>query len=141
MRKRKGLALPGAVALCSFLIVMSFAVSIIVLQTFSNNKINNIYREQKILFAQSHAQFFESKGDKSAITDKSLTYRVYSGEDDIKALCAFVGTRNELRYYAIYDFTVDNEKVLVYQTSNLYLKDIDGISYLGGLVPLGNDYE
>ena len=141
MRRRRGAALPAAVMLCSFLLIISFGVASLVITSVSINKVSSVQRAQRIAFLQSHEQYYEYM-DIEYITDKSLVYKVYEKEDDadIKALVAYVTQDStDPRFYAIYDFNdVNDKKVLAYQTSDLYITTVGGHQYVGGLVKIGD---
>lgn len=130
MRKRKGAALPIAIMLCSFLILISFGVAAVVIQTSAVNRANTISKNQEIAFLQSHEQYFHSSETNrlDSITDDTFNYIEMIKTDelakDIRALVAKTKTTDKkLRFYAIYDFT-STPKVLVYQTSNLNLDNL-----------------
>lgn len=137
MRKLKGAALPSAIMLCTFLLIVSFGVSSLIIQTSNLNKANDIIKNQRVVFLESCTQYVSTDPRSvSNIKDKTvLSYRVYT-EGNYKALCGYVGG-DQLRYYAIFD-TTQNYKIVAYQTSNLY---IDGSNRVGGLVTLGESYE
>lgn len=137
MKKRRGVALPAAVMLCSFLLIVSFGVSSFVIVTATNNRVGEVFKNRRIAFLQSHEQYFNSM-DFTLINDTTLTYKVFNKEDNdsIRALCAYLNT-GELVCYAIYDFTdFDERKVLAYQTDNLYVLTIEQDQYVGGLVKI-----
>ena len=140
MKKRRGVALPAAIMLCSFLLIVSFGVSSFVISAAANNKVGEVLRNRRITFLQSHEQYFASM-DVNSISDTTFTYRVFEkeGETSIKALCAYLAN-DELTSYAIYDFSdVRNKKVLAYQTSNLYVTTVDGNQYVGGLIKISGE--
>ena len=128
MRKLKGAALPSAIMLCTFLLIVSFGVSSLIIQTSNLNKANDIIKNQRVVFLESCTQYKSTKNIKD---ETVLTYRVFT-EGHYEALCGYVGG-DQLRYYAIFDKN-QNYKIVAYQTSNLY---IDGSNRVGGLVTIG----
>ena len=108
MRIRRGAALPTAVALCTFLLIISFVVTSIILEISMLNKLTNIETDRNLLFLQAHNLFIEHNGDISTLEDATYTWHTYDGDNNIKALAAYKNNSNEIKFYSIYDF--DNEK-------------------------------
>ncbi len=133
MKLRKAAALPGAIMLCVLLLVMSVTVSTFVIRNATNTTVNNAY-DQKLLTFANYFNKFKQTGDTSLITDTRYTLKIYDSENNIKALTASEKVNNELVFYCIYDFT--NDKTLAYQTSDFYIEEIAGVSYLAGIVPM-----
>ena len=134
--KRKGAALPTAVALCTFLLIITFTVTTLILEISTINTINNMETKRNILFSESHNTFVSNNGDISSITDETYTWATYNGENNIKALVAYMKNGNTIKFYSIYDF--DNSKTLAYQTSVIYTTtNSEGVTMLGGIVPIG----
>ena len=139
MRKIKGAALATAVMLCTFLLIITFGVTSLVIQTANLNRASEITRDQKVAFIEASERYYHSKGtdDVSTYSYSSLTFRTFDKDGDpstnVKAFCAYVGG-DALRFYAVYDFNTTPGKVLAYQTSNLY---IDASNKVGGLVYIG----
>ena len=138
MKMRKGAALPGAVALCSILLIVSVAVAGTVVSIVSTNLARRTKSANELEFLNSHEQFVNNDGDPSAITGTKYTYRVYDFDEipgkEIKALVAYVKDTETIKYYSIYDFT--NYETLAYQTNNLYIYNDENYIYLGGLVKI-----
>ena len=138
MKVKKGAALPGAVALCSILLIVSVAVAGTVVSIVGTNIARRNKNSNDLEFLNSHEQFVRSNGDQSAITGTKYTYRVYDYDEvvgkDIKALVAYVKGTDTIKYYSIYDFT--HGETLAYQTNNLYIYNDENYIYLGGLVKI-----
>ena len=131
MMKRKGAALATAIMLCTFLLLITFSVTSLVIQTANLNRASEITRDQKIAFIENSEKFYKADGsviDPSIYNDTDLTYRRFD-EGDYTALCAYVGG-DSLIFYAVYNF--DTNEVLAFQTSNLYV--VGG--KVGGLVSI-----
>ena len=135
MRIRRGAALPTAVALCTFLLIISFVVTSIILEISMLNKLTNIETDRNLLFLQAHNLFIEHNGDISTLEDATYTWHTYEGENNIKALAAYKNYSNEIKFYSIYDF--DNEKTLAFQSNVTYVTtNGEGVLMLGGIVPI-----
>lgn len=138
MRKRKGAALPSAVALCTFLLVVSFAVSYLVVETITIAKLAQMENQNELVFSTAHNEFVVSGGNLPADTS-IFHWEEYhdEGDDTIKALVGYVKADNEMKFYSIYDFT--NNKLLAYQTTKFYItSEIVGNKttyYLAGMIP------
>ena len=131
MMKRKGAALATAIMLCTFLLLITFGVTSLVIQTVNLNRASEISRDQKIAFIESSEKFYKADGsvtDPSIYNTAQLTYRRFD-EGDYTALCAYVGG-DSLKFYAVYNFSTN--EILAFQTSNLYV--VDG--KVGGLVTI-----
>lgn len=129
MRKRKGVALPTAIFLCSFMLLVTISIGTILLMASISNKIINNKANYDIVFARANNQFINER----PIDDETFKWEIYEKEDDysIKALAAY-NKADQLRFYSIYDFTIG--KTLAYQTSNFYITYVDEDMYLGGIV-------
>lgn len=135
MNSRRGAALPTAVALCTFLLIISFVVTSIILEISMLNKLTNIETDRNLLFLQAHNLFIKHNGDISTLEDTTYTWHTYDGENNIKALAAYKNNSNEIKFYSIYDF--DNEKTLAFQSSVTYVTtNNEGVLMLGGIVPI-----
>ena len=129
MRKRKGAALPLAVILCSFLLIVSFMISAFVLDASSYNIVSSVRDDRLILFKEVNLRFIAGE----EITDTTYKWEIYDGEDNIKALAAY-SSNDTLSFVSIYDFT--HHKQLLYQTSNIYVTTVGDDQYLGGIVKI-----
>ena len=130
MRKKKGAALPTAVILCMFMLVVTFGVTYLVIENFTVNRISEYENTAELIFLTSHNQYVKNNGDKTKITDTTYDYEDYQKEGtDIKALVAY-SKNGDMEFYSIYDF--NENKLLAYQTSNFYITE----SGLGGIVPI-----
>lgn len=129
MKKHKGVALPTAIALCSFLLLVSISLGTILLMNSANNRVSRVKSNHEIIYLQSYNQFINEE----EITDKTFNWETYIKEDNvyIKALAAYTKSDN-LSFYSIYDF--ENNELLAYQTSSFYIKTVGEDIYLGGLV-------
>ena len=139
MKKKKGAALPTAIILCMFMLVVSFAVSYLVVDNFTINLITQFDNNAELTFISSHNQYVKSHGDITAITDETYSYKDYekTNNNNIKALVAYHKVDNSIQFYSIYDF--EHDKVLAYQTSDFYITNDGVYDYVGGLVALRND--
>ena len=54
MRKKKGAALPMAIILCMFMLIVSFAVSYLVVDNFTINRITEFDNNSELVFLTSH---------------------------------------------------------------------------------------
>ena len=140
MRKRKGAALPSAVILSTFLLVVSFAVSYLVIQAVTLAKLSNMYADDTITFSTVHNKFVASDGDDSALpTDTKFSWQTYDDgvNDRVIALVACSKADETMKFYSIYDF--EHDKLLAYQTSEFYITsnrvDNKTTYYLAGLIP------
>ena len=129
MRKRKGAALPLAVILCAFLLIISLLISAFVLVASSYNVVNRVSNDHLIIFNECNLRFI--KGEE--ITDTTYKWEIYDGEDNIQALAAY-SSNDTLSFASIYDFT--HHKQLLYQTSNIYVTKVGDDQYLGGIVKI-----
>lgn len=147
--RKKGAALPGAIALCSILLIVSITVSGTIVGLVSNNKINRMKADNEFEFLIAHEKFVNNGGssDKditSLIGDVNFRPHVYEKDDNsnIKSLVAWKKNVDEIKYYSIVDFTnLGDIKVLAYQTDKLYVYEDADYWYLGGLVKIAKDVE
>lgn len=136
MRKRKGAALPGAVILCTFLLIVSFTVSYIVIETISLSQYQKIVQSHNLIYQTAHNEFVKNNG--ALPTDTTFNWEVYEKEEDtnVKALAAYHKASDELEFYSIYDF--EHDELLAYQTSSFYITTTtvgeQTTKYLGGIV-------
>lgn len=137
MRKRKGAALPGAIILCTFLLIVSFGVSYMVVETITLSQLSKIEDDNHLIFSKSYNEFVASDG--LLPSDTTFNWATYynDGEPTVKALVASSKANNEMKFYTIYDFT--NNKTIAYQTDEFYItSEIVGNKttyYLAGLIP------
>lgn len=129
MRKRKGAALPLAVILCSFLLIVCFMISAFVLDASSYNTISSVRDNHLFIFNEANLRFIAGE----EITDTLYSWEIYDGEDNIKALAAY-SNNDTLAFASIYDF--NHDKQLLYQTSNFYITTVGEDQYLGGIVKI-----
>lgn len=129
MKKRKGAALPLAVILCSFLLIVSFMISAFVLDASSYNTVSSVRDDRLFIFNEANLRFIAGE----EITDTLYNWEIYDGEDNIKALAAY-SKNDTLSFASIYDF--DHDKQLLYQTSNIYITTVGEDRYLGGIVKI-----
>ena len=139
MRKKKGAALPTAIILCMFMLIVSFAVAYLVVDNFTINRISEFDANSELIFLTSHNEYIKNH-DLSDITDTTYEYRNYEKQDNtnIKALVAYQKGNNEMKFYSIYDFEHDEVEVLAYQTSNFYITNDGVYDYLAGIVAIRN---
>ena len=130
MRMRKGAALPTAIIMCVFLLIVTFSVSAFVVQAVSLNNVHKIKSNRNLIYLKSNEEFISS----NPISDTSFNWEIYDGENNIKALAAYGKTTDQMVFYSIYDF--DNNEQLAYQTSNFYITTVGETEYLGGIVPI-----
>ena len=129
MIKRKGYALPTAILLCSFLLLVSISVGTILFANTANNRIANQKSTYEMIFLKAHNEFINEQ----EITNTTFTWEIYEKDDDtnIKALAAY-SKSGTLWFYSIYDFL--NHEVLAYQTKSFYITEFGESQYLGGIV-------
>ena len=133
--KRRGAALPTAVALCSLLLLISFVVSSLIIEMAMLNKLTDVKSKSELLFNEAHNTFVSHEGDISTIVDNTYSWHTYNGEDNVKALVAYKKDSDSIVFYSIYDF--DSGETLAYQTSVTYItKNSEGVLMLGGIVPM-----
>ena len=130
MRKRKGAALPTAIIMCVFLLIISFSVSAFVVQAVSLNNVYRIKSNRNLIYLKSNQEFISG----NPVSDTTLKWEIYDGENNIKALAAYGRATDQMVFYSIYDF--DNNEQLAYQTSNFYITTVGDVNYLGGIVPI-----
>lgn len=141
MRRKKAAALPGAIALCSILLIVSITVSGTIITMVSENKINRMRLDYETEFLVAHEKFVADGGVSDIETllgDTSFRPRVYTlNGTNVKTLVAWKKNIDEIKYYSIVDF--DTGDVLAYQTTNLYIyEDLDNW-YVGGIVPISKE--
>ena len=167
LRKKKGVALPGAIALASFLLIVSLAVSSIIIELITLNQIKTIVNENNMYFSEVYSKFLaKDTGIGSAgrmtnindyiyelnhMDDAKYRYRTYAdGEGENEHYRAFMVYKlNEfsMLYYAIYKSDEVGHPTIAYQTdsSNLYAPylqksgDARKYKYLGGIIKLPDD--
>ena len=120
MRKKKGAALPMAIILCMFMLIVSFAVSYLVVDNFTINRITEFDNNSELVFLTSHNEYIKNH-DLNDITDDTHQYKDYEKPDNtnIKALVAYQKNDTKIVFYSIYDF--EHNELLAYQTSNFYI--------------------
>lgn len=134
MRKKRGAALPGAILLSSLIVLVSMILAIVLIETASFNNLTRIQDETALFFAEGYTKF---KSDGSLPTDNNnFSWKIYEGENDIKALTANYKSGNGIAFCGVYDFF--NEKTLAYQRDEIYMTVEGGITYLAGVVPMVN---
>ena len=131
MKIRKGAALPGAIMLCSLLLVVSFSVAYLVVYNATIGRVDSVKSSFRLEFHEA----FEKYKAGTAVGDLHSDNLVYSTivDADVKALIG----RNKggaMQAYGIYDFAHD--KVLAYQDADFYISVVDGHSYLGGILDM-----
>ena len=137
MRKQKGAALPGAIILCTFLLVVSFAVSYLVIETVALAKVAKIEADQSLILSNGHNEFVSNGGN--IPSDTTFNWQTYydEGNPTVKGLVAYAKASQEMKFYSIYDFT--NDKLLAYQTKEFYITSENvgnkTTFYLAGIVP------
>ena len=137
MKKRRGVALPTAIALCSMMLIVSITVGGILVAINATNIANSKIEANELEFLKSHEEFVNSSGDVTAVTSTKYDYRSFEATiegNDLKALVAYNKNSDTMRYYSIYDFTHD--KVIAYQTSHLYVPMDVNFYYIGGIIPV-----
>ena len=146
MRKKKGVALPTAIALCSVLLIVSFAVTGAILGMVSLNKVERILVDNDLEFLKAHQKFVANNGPSDAeiaelLGDVNFIPHVYVYEDgDVKSLVAWNKSESEIKYYSIVDFSDSNNiKILAYQTDHLYVTEDESNWYVGGLIQIAKE--
>ena len=127
MRKKKGAALPTAIALCSILLIVTLGVTTAILEMVSASRINE-YNISNHLYFENNTQRF-IKGE--TLDESKYDWVVKDGENNVKALIAYTKGTSDIVFYCIYDFGTN--EYLAYQDSNIYIKD----NKLGGIIDLG----
>ena len=141
MKKKKGAALPTAIILCMFMLIVTFGVAYLVIDNFTVNRISELDNNAELIFLTSHNEYVKGiKANSSAdistiITDTTYVYKEYKKNDDVRALVA-KNLAGEMKFYSVYDF--DQDKLLAYQTSDFYITNDGVYDYLGGIVPMEN---
>ena len=137
MRKQKGIALPGAIALSSIMLIVSVTVAAVVIAVIGVANARTKTLENDLDFLTAHELFVKGTFDPETYNDGKYKYEVYpytKGGTEYKALVAKNKVSGEIRYYSVYDFT--HRKVMAYQTTNLYITEDEDNMYLGGIVPV-----
>ena len=139
MKKHKGAALPAAMLMVGMLTVFSFGIAYLVMENNIISQINRINSSTDEIFLKAHNVFIKSDGDHEAsieLMSNRYLWEIYEGQsDNIYALAAYEkASSDNMVFYSIYDF--ENGKTLAYQTSSFYVTVVDGVSYLGGIVPV-----
>ena len=130
MRKRKGAALPGAIMICTFLLVVTFGVAFLVVHSATQRQVASVESSYRLEFENAYRYFLTHSEDMSGFESKTFNYSTLK-EGHVKAVLA-KNKAGSLRFYAIRDF--DTKKTLAYQTSDFYISVKDGKSYLGGML-------
>lgn len=144
MRKKKGVALPTAIALCSVLLIVSFAVTGAILGIVSLNKVERILVDNDLEFLKAHQKFVANNGASDAeiaelLGDVNFIPHVYK-DGSVKSLVAWNKSESEIKYYSIVDFSdLDNIKILAYQTDHLYVTEDESNWYVGGLIQIAKE--
>lgn len=136
MRKKKGAALPMAVALCSILLIVSMAVGTFLIESFTLNRSNDVNYNNR-LYYETYAERFINGDDVSLFPNDRVNWKEYIGEtSDIKALVAYRKSDNKMVFYTIYSFAGENPSCLAYQTDSFYIVEKEDGNYIGGIVKL-----
>ncbi len=141
MRKQKGFAIPTALALSSVLLVVSVAVTSIILETSIFNRSVTLDDNHLLEFASAHEVFVREESIEH-IESTRYRYKMIDLEGThISALVALKKSVDEIVFYSIYDFQTG--KTLAYQTDSFYMPirgdEEEAAYYLGGIVPLPRD--
>ena len=135
MRNRRGVVLPGAIVLCTILLIVSMTVSFLVINNATSNQIETMLDNRRIDFETGYYQFVKDDGaldpEKPAYAT-GYVWAEYDGADDIKAIAAY-SKAGSLLFYAVYDFGAA-DTLLAYQDDVLYVYESEGHRYLGGIV-------
>lgn len=142
MKKHKGAALPAAMLMVGMLTVFSFGIAYLVMENNIISQINRINSSTDEIILKAHNEFIKSDGDHKAsieLMSNRYLWDIYKGQSDsdhdIYALAAYEkASSDNMVFYSIYDF--EKDKTLAYQTSSFYVTVVDGVSYLGGIVPV-----
>ena len=134
MKLRRGAALPGAIILGSFMVLIAMGLAIVLLDISGLNKVSRAYDSNEIVFAQGYKIFIE---DGSLPNETEYyTWKIYEKDEDVKALTANYKSGNGIAFLAVYDF--DQDKTLAYQVGNIYTTNKGGVTYLADIVPMVN---
>lgn len=143
MKKKKAMALPGAIFLCTMLLIVSVTVAATIMAISTLNIINRTESENELDFLSMHEKFVNGGGVLPDPGSEKYRYRAYNYEyesvenEDIKALVAWKLNDDVVKYYSIVDFSdAENIKVLAYQTSYLYITEDENYQYLGGYLAI-----
>ncbi len=134
MKLRRGAALPGAIILGSFMLLIGMGLALILLDISSLNKVSRTTDSKEIFFAQGYKIFTEDGSLPKS--NEYYTWKIYEKDEDVKALTALYKSGNGVAFYGIYNF--DTDTTLAYQIDNVYTTTEGGITYLGGIVPMVN---
>lgn len=136
MKLRKAAALPGAIIICTLLLIISITVTSLVMQSATNVLVGDS-TEQKLSDFADYFNKFKETGDASLISSTRYDFKTYNGENQVKALVACEKSSETVVFYAIYDFDSQHtQHTLAYQTSDFYIEDKEGVNYLAGIVPM-----
>lgn len=160
LRKKKGVALPGAIALASFLLIVSLAVSSIIIELITLNQIKTIVNENNMHFSEIYSEFRSKDSGEDRITKinnyvyslnhmDDAKYRYFTFVDNpddehYRSLVVYKLREDTILYYAIYDVKDENHKTIAYQTDSTKIyKVLKHVSeqegdryYLGGIIKL-----
>ena len=138
MKSKKGAALPTAIILCMFMLIVTFGVTYLVIDNFTVNRISELDNNAELIFLTSHNEYVKNSGDLLSITDTTYNYKEYkkSELENVKALVA-LNKAGEMKFYSIYDF--DHDELLAYQTSEFYITNDGEYDYLGGLIKVKDE--
>ena len=167
LRKRKAVALPGAIALASFMLIVSIAVSSIIVELITLNQIKTIVNQNNMHFAEIYSEFLSKDtgigvaGRETSINNfihdintmdgVKYRYRTYADANDAnenyRAFVVYKLNEDTIIYYAIYDSSNPSHPTIAYQTdsSNIYApylqkgEDTRKYQYLGGIIRLPDD--
>ena len=134
MKLRRGAALPGAIILGSFMVLIAMGLAIVLLDISGLNKVSRAYDSNEIVFAQGYKIFTEDGSLPNEI--EYYTWKIYEKDEDVKALTANYKSGNGIAFLAVYDF--DQDKTLAYQVGNIYTTNKGGVTYLADIVPMVN---
>lgn len=121
---RKGAALPGAIILCTLIIIVSLGLASVLLNISASNIVHKNETMLSLKYQEAFNNFKKDASDKPLDTS-SISWKIYEKDTNIHALCAYQG--EDLVFCGIYDHT--EEEVLTYQESNFYILSSEGASY------------
>lgn len=130
MRKKKGAALPTAIALCSILLIVTLGVTTAIFEAVSAARTNE-YNISNHLYFENNAQRFINNKEDFDESRYDWVIKVKDDNNNIKALIAYTKGTDEIVFYCIYDF--EHYEYLAYQDHDIYIKD----NKLGGIIDLG----
>lgn len=135
MRNRRGVVLPGAIVLCTILLIVSMTVSFLVINNATGDRIETVLDNRRIDFETGYYQFVKDRGTLNSEKEAyaaTYVWAEYDGANGIKAIAAY-SKAGTLLFYAVYDFGEANT-LLAYQDGPLYVYESEGHRYLGGIV-------